>query len=211
MFCYWLRQLALAIDALSIQWESMEAYAFPLITLIPKVLQHMKRFQCKLILIAPPWPRRSWYTDLLQMLIDFSKEATNTAEHALPAGNQDLPSSSSSVPSSCMVAINRSFENKGFSEQSRKLLAASWRSGTQKDYTAKFRKFDSWCSERKIDPYKATLKECVDFLTFLFQSRLKYRTIAGYRSMLSAFLRPVDNVSVGQHPDVVRLLKIVFN
>ena len=141
----------------------------------------------------------------------FSNEATNTAELAQPTGNQDLPSKSSSVQSSCMVAINRSFESKGFSEQSRKLLAASWRSGTQKDYAAKFKKFNSWCSERQIDPYKATLKECVDFLTFLFQSGLKYRTIAGYRSMLSAFLRPVDNFSVGQHPDVVRLLKGVFN
>ena len=141
----------------------------------------------------------------------FSNEATNTAELAQPTRNQDLPSKSSSVQSSCMAAINRSFESKGFSEQSRKLLAASWRSGTQKDYAAKFKKFNSWCSEPKIDPYKATLKECVDFLTFLFQSGLKYRTIAGYRSMLSAFLRPVDNFSVGQHPDVVRLLKGVFN
>ena len=141
----------------------------------------------------------------------FSNEATNTAELAQPTGNQNLPSKSSSVQSSCMAAINRSFESKGFSEQSRKLLAASWRSGTQKDYAAKFKKFNSWCSEREIDPYKATLKECVDFLTFLFQSGLKYRTIAGYRSMLSAFLRPVDNFSVGQHPDVVRLLKGVFN
>lgn len=30
----------------------------------------MKQFQCKIILIAPQWQRRHWYTDLLQMLID---------------------------------------------------------------------------------------------------------------------------------------------
>ena len=93
----------------------------------------------------------------------FSNEATNTAELAQPTGNQDLPSKSSSIQSSCMAATNQSFESKGFSEQSRKLLAASWRSGTQKDYAAKSKKFNSWCSEREIDPYKATLKECVDF------------------------------------------------
>ena len=50
----------------------------------------------------------------------FSNETTNTAELAQPTGNQDLPSKSSSVQSSCMAAINRSFESKGFSEQSRK-------------------------------------------------------------------------------------------
>ena len=70
MFCSWMPSpLAFAVDALSVSWENMEAYAFPPIALIPKVLQHMKKFHCQLILIAPQWPRRHWYTDLLQMLV----------------------------------------------------------------------------------------------------------------------------------------------
>ena len=70
VFCTWYpSQLALATDALSIAWENMEAYAFPPICLVPKVLQHMKKFRCQIILIAPQWPRRNWYTDLLQMSI----------------------------------------------------------------------------------------------------------------------------------------------
>ena len=49
VFCTWFpSQLALATDALSIAWENMEAYAFPLICLIPKVLQHMRKFQCQI-------------------------------------------------------------------------------------------------------------------------------------------------------------------
>ena len=138
-------------------------------------------------------------------------QTTSTAESAAPTQNKDLPSESPSVQSCCMAAINRSFESKGFSEEARKLLAASWRAGTQKDYAVKFNKFHSWCSEREIDPYNATLAECADFLSTLFQSGLKYRTIAGYRSMLSALLVPVDNVPVGQHPHIMRLLKGVFN
>ncbi|MCG8045731.1 MAG: hypothetical protein JAY66_08610 [Candidatus Thiodiazotropha taylori] len=70
VFCTWIpSQLALATDALSIAWENMEAYAFPPICLIPKVIQHMKNFKCQMILIAPHWPRRPWYTSLLQMSI----------------------------------------------------------------------------------------------------------------------------------------------
>ena len=66
MFCLWQpSQLAFATDALSISWD-----AFPSMTLIPKVLQHLKS-SGQLILITPQWPRRSWYTDLLQMLIDY--------------------------------------------------------------------------------------------------------------------------------------------
>lgn len=31
--------------------------------------QHMAQFHCQIVLIAPKWPRRHWYTDLLQFLI----------------------------------------------------------------------------------------------------------------------------------------------
>ena len=70
IFCSWVpHPHALALDALSISWEKMFAYAYPPICLIPKVLQHMAQFHCQIILIAPKWPRRHWYTDLLQFLI----------------------------------------------------------------------------------------------------------------------------------------------
>ena len=62
-------QDALAIDALSISWEGMFTYVYPQICLIPKVLQHIEHFRCQIILIAPKWPRRHWYPDLLKFLI----------------------------------------------------------------------------------------------------------------------------------------------
>lgn len=46
-------QKALAIDALSILWDKMIAYAYPPICHIPKISSHMKQFQCQIILIAP--------------------------------------------------------------------------------------------------------------------------------------------------------------
>ncbi|CAC5390837.1 unnamed protein product [Mytilus coruscus] len=79
-------------------------------------------------------------------------------------------------------------------QNTRQLLSASWRAGTQKDYSGKFKKFCSWCNEREIDPYTATLTEVADFLTCLFTSGLQYRTIAGYRSMLSTVLPPIENI-----------------
>lgn len=74
IFCSWFpSQRALAIDALSISWEGMIAYAFPPISLIPRVLEHMSQFNCQLILIVPLWPRRHWYTELLSLAIDFPR------------------------------------------------------------------------------------------------------------------------------------------
>lgn len=70
IFCSWIpHQKALALDALTISWERMYAYAYPPICLIPKVLQYMRQYQCQILLIAPQWPRRHWYPELLQLLI----------------------------------------------------------------------------------------------------------------------------------------------
>ena len=125
--------------------------------------------------------------------------------------DKDISRKRSKSQTDCMASIDKQFKTKGFSKNARKLLAASWRSGTQKDYKCKFRKFYSWCREREIDPYLASLDICANFLTSLFDKGLKYRTIAGYRSMLSSVLPPIDNVRVGQHPYIIRLLKGVFN
>ena len=74
IYCSWIpSQKAFAIDALSIPWNNMEAYAFPPICLVPNVLAHMSLFHCRIILIAPQWPRRHWYTNLLQSLIDYPR------------------------------------------------------------------------------------------------------------------------------------------
>lgn len=71
IFCSWVyHPQAMAVDALSISWDRMHAYAFPPICLLPKVLQHMQKFQCEIILIAPLWPRQNWFPVLLQMIVD---------------------------------------------------------------------------------------------------------------------------------------------
>ena len=111
----------------------------------------------------------------------------------------------------CMAVIDKRFRTKGFSSKTRKLLSESWRSGTKRDYSAKFRRFSSWCSEREIDLYSISLTDIADFLADLFHAGLQYKTITGYRSMLSSVLLPVDNKPVGQHPTIIRLLKGVFN
>ena len=59
LFCSWMiQQQASAIDAMSISWQNMFAYAFPPMQMIPRVLQHMKQYYSKIILIAPNWPRQ---------------------------------------------------------------------------------------------------------------------------------------------------------
>ena len=62
---------AWAVDALSLRWEGLSAYAFPPFNLIPVVLSKMlSSTRCSVILIAPLWPQRSWFPTLLDLLID---------------------------------------------------------------------------------------------------------------------------------------------
>ena len=70
-YCCWSQDpLALAVDSLSLDWTGMFAYAFPPIPLIPKVLRKVEEEGCQVILIAPAWPKRTWYIHLLQLLCD---------------------------------------------------------------------------------------------------------------------------------------------
>ena len=140
-----------------------------------------------------------------------STKTASAEKSVTSAKKQNKPSKSRSIQLDCLASLNRNFKEKGFSKKARELLTASWRNGTQKDYTSKFKKFCSWCRTRKIDSYSASLTEVADFLSDLFAEVLQYRTIAGYRSMLSSVLSPINNIPVGQHPYIIRLLKGVFN
>ena len=61
---------AWAIDALTLDWTRMVAYAFPPFNLIPQVLGKISISRhCRVLLVAPWWPQRSWFNDLLDLLI----------------------------------------------------------------------------------------------------------------------------------------------
>ncbi|XP_048756253.1 uncharacterized protein LOC125667016 [Ostrea edulis] len=58
---------ALAVDAMSFDWKGMFSYMFPPFRLLPKILHKIRVEICKTILIAPAWPKQSWFPDLLQL------------------------------------------------------------------------------------------------------------------------------------------------
>ena len=132
-------------------------------------------------------------------------------ESCVSGQGEDTSSNARNFESDCMAHIDQRLASEGFSRKSRKLLSASWRKGTRKDYVSKFRMFSSWCAEQQIDPYNASLKDCANFLSYKFHNGVSYRTLSGYRSMLSAVLPQIDKKPIGQHPYLIRLLRGVFN
>ena len=60
--------LAVAVDALTLPWEDLDAYAFPLTAILGKVVEKLLDSPCRrLILIAPGWPNMPWFWDLVTM------------------------------------------------------------------------------------------------------------------------------------------------
>ena len=60
--------LASAVDALSLPWEDLDAYAFPPTAILGKVVEKLQDNPCKrLILVAPGWPNMPWFWDLVTM------------------------------------------------------------------------------------------------------------------------------------------------
>ena len=62
--------LAFGVDAMSMSWEGIHAYAYPPTALIRQVLRKIKLHSCKIILIAPYWPEKPWMTELLALSED---------------------------------------------------------------------------------------------------------------------------------------------
>ena len=60
--------LATAVDALTLPWEDLDAYAFPPMAILGKVVEKLQNSPCKrIILIAPGWPNMPWFWDLVTM------------------------------------------------------------------------------------------------------------------------------------------------
>ena len=62
-------QKALSIDAISMDWNRIHAYAFPPFHLIQTVINKIRISQCKILLITPLWPDRPWFPELLGLLV----------------------------------------------------------------------------------------------------------------------------------------------
>ena len=60
--------LAAGTDAFLQRWDGLQAYAFPLWSVIPRVLAKLRMSPgTELTLIAPYWPQRAWFPDLLHL------------------------------------------------------------------------------------------------------------------------------------------------
>ena len=61
---------SVGVDAFNMFWGNTFNYIFPPFSLVGKILQKIEEDKADVVLIAPFWPTQSWFSKLLNMLID---------------------------------------------------------------------------------------------------------------------------------------------
>ena len=196
--------LAVAVDALSLQWEDLDAYAFPPAAILGKVVEKLQDSPCKrIILIAPGWPNMPWFWDLVTMSSQIPLSLPNLLTqpfNQIPHRNLDKPKSQ------CMAPRATAIKEQGFSEAVATRIEAPQRGSTRSVYEAKWAIFTKWCITNQVDFRAPPVKSVADFLMYLFENRkLQPSTIDGYRSAIADKLGN-STLNISKDENLTRLL-----
>ena len=188
---------AAGTDALLQPWDDLQAYAFPPIAIIRRVLLKLRSSKnCELthrsVLASEgmvPGPsgtvvRRSHHTVR-------SKRSTKTAP--LPP----LPSKSAYASADCMATIKRFARQAGFSSAVAGQLIFCRRLSTRLNYQARWGTYRKWCRDFGHRSSSPSIAKIAEFLTYMFKRKgAALATIKGYRAMLSAVFKfPLPEIS----------------
>ena len=198
---------AFTIDAFSMNWNHIHAYAFSPTILIPSVLNKIRQSQCRIVLIAALWPQQAWFSEVLQLLVS-APVCLPLVPNLLNQGKlhyQNLPSLSLHA----WELSNNQLEIKNF----RKTLQIL--SPNQDEH--QLRKYMMWnglfipvgvIQRKKVNPVSDTLTVIAHFLIYLFSEK-KYQisTIKGYRSMISNTLKFKTDNRIGSNPVLSELIR----
>ncbi|KAI2656770.1 Transposon Ty3-G Gag-Pol polyprotein [Labeo rohita] len=155
------------------------------ITLLPGVLERVRRDGVSLLLVAPYWPGRVW-----------------RGRHPAP-------------PSGVVEAVGVAPEgaqliDSGLSTEVVETILQSRAPSTRKLYALKWKLFTSWCEERQQDPANCPVGTVLEFLQARFSTGLAHSTLKVYVAAISAYHALLDGVSVGKNPLVIRFLRGVL-
>ena len=197
--------LAVAVDALTLPWEDLDAYAFPPTAILGKVVEKLLGSPCKrFILIAPGWPNMPWFWDLVNMSSRVPLSLPNLPNAAL----QSDPSQKTDKPKSpCLAPRATQIKEQGFSEAVAARIEAPQRRSTRSVYEAKWTIFTKWGVANQVDFRSPPVKSVADFLLHLFEDkRLQPSTIDGYRSAIADKLGDTT-VNISKDHNLTRLLE----
>ena len=136
---------------------------------------------------------------------------TSEGPPSVARGTMPSTSSKQHVKTSGMADLRQTRQMQGLSADTAELWVSAWRSGTQSAYDSCWRKWASWCRERQINPFQASVENVINFLSHLYTEGYEYSTINNYRSAISAIHPEIDGEKVGQKHTVKQVMAGIFN
>ena len=179
---------AVATDAFSLSWKSLEFYCFPLFSVIGRVISKIIDNCASGIIVIPLWETQFWFPLVLKHLID--------CPVLLPQSQKllQLPFNKSKVhplyPKLRMAAVHLSFrqsiENKRISAEVKSIIIDSWRKSTRSRYESTLRRWEAFCIQRNSDPFLSSANNVLEFLNELHNSGCQYSALCTSHSALAS-------------------------
>ena len=165
--------MAAGTDAFLQCWDGLQAYAFPPWSVIPRVLAKLRVSPgMELTLIAPYWPQRPWFPDLLHLPLAPPPRPPAPASVSLP-----LPGSPK-ASASCLETLRRFTRAAGFSSAVAAQASLSRRSSSRKAYQLKWQVYRQWCHSHGHSSSSPSLAKVADFLCWLRSSKLPFYAVS---------------------------------
>ena len=182
---------AAGVDAFLQPWDNLQAYAFPPIAIIRRVLLKLRAsHNCDLTLITPFLASKVMVSRSTGTSIRHCNRTTQTSRSAVTTAFPSVSRKSSYASSDCVATLRRFASQAGFSETVAGQLALCRRESTRLNYQARWGKFRKWCRDFHHRSSEPAIPKIAEFLTFLFKTeKAAVSPIKGYRAMLSSVSR----------------------
>jgi len=148
-------------------------------------------------LVVPYWPSQPWWPLVMRLLVQepLARLSASTTPEAR---------------TSDMLLVRKSLEARDLSESATSLILQSWRKGTKQRYRPFITKWEQYCSQRKINPFSATIEHGINFLAELYQIGIGYSALNTARCALSTVCFTSEHYTFRQHPLVCHFIKGIF-
>ena len=177
-------------DAFRHPWNDLDLYAFPPFALVGRVIARVQQSsRVAMTLVAPLWPEKEWFADLLLLLTQPPLGSTLLGQAASAARLQPVPSRRPRAEPSRVATLKRHYRKSGFSGRAARVLSGVLRESSSRLYQSRWKIFCGWCRGRSVAPVNASVPVVVDFLIHLRQDKgLSVSAVKGYCWALNSVL-----------------------
>ena len=195
------------VDALSLNWEGLDAYAFP--SCVSSGQAGLQGTRSRSSSVGPHCPRVAQHALVLgsgQHVCESSCLPSASRESVDPTVQSVSAQRSPRSQPACLAPRASSIQAQGFSDEVATRIEAPQRQSTRAVYDSKWTIFIKWCDSYKVDFRSPSLSQIAEFLLYLFKEKhLQPSTIDGYRTAIADKIGS-DKINIGKDENLTRLL-----